>query len=181
MAAARDPGFRSKIAVKSKDSRIDPIGACVGVRGSRVQAISKELFGERVDIVLWDDDLAKFVINALSPAAVSSISIDDEAHSMEIVVSDENLAQAIGKNGQNIRLASQLIGWELDILSESQLGDKAVEQQQGEVIQLQEALDLNAEDAKSLYDQGFKSPQDLAFADESEIVLKIKMSNLLLI
>ena len=115
--AARDPGSRAKIAVKSNDKRIDPVGACVGMRGSRVQAISNELGGERVDIVLWDDNPAQFVINAMAPADVSSIIINDEAHSMDIAVESAKLAQAIGRNGQNVRLATQLTGWALNVMT----------------------------------------------------------------
>ena len=116
-AAARDPGSRAKIAVKSNDQRIDPIGTCVGMRGSRVQAVTAELAGERVDIVLWSADPAQFVINALAPAEVSSIVVDEEKHSMDIVVDEENLAQAIGRSGQNVRLASELSGWELNMMT----------------------------------------------------------------
>ena len=116
-SAARDPGSRAKIAVNSNDQRIDPIGTCVGMRGSRVQAVTSELAGERVDIILWSDDPATFVINALAPAEISSIVVDEEKHCMDIVVDEENLAQAIGRGGQNVRLASDLTGWELNIMS----------------------------------------------------------------
>src|SRR4029079_6381821 len=116
-AAARDPGSRAKIAFKSKDPRIDPIGTCVGMRGSRVQAVTSELGGERVDIILWSPDPAQFVINALAPAEVSKITVDEEKHSMDIVVDEENLAQAIGRTGQNVRLASELTGWELNLMT----------------------------------------------------------------
>ena len=116
-AATRDPGSRAKIAVKSNDPRVDPIGTCVGMRGSRVQAVISELAGERVDIVLWSDDPATFIINALAPAEISSIMVDEEKHSMDIVVDDDNLAQAIGRGGQNVRLASELTGWELNIMT----------------------------------------------------------------
>ena len=119
-AAARDPGLRAKIAVKSNDPRIDPIGTCVGMRGSRVQAVTSELAGERVDIILWSPDPAQFVINALAPAEVSSIVVDEDRHSMDIVVDEENLAQAIGRSGQNVRLASELTGWELNIMTEEE-------------------------------------------------------------
>ena len=116
-SAARDPGSRAKIAVKSNDQRVDPIGTCVGMRGSRVQAVTSELAGERVDIILWSDDPATFVINALAPAEISSIMVDEEKHNMDIVVDEENLAQAIGRGGQNVRLASELTSWELNIMS----------------------------------------------------------------
>ena len=115
--AARDPGSRAKIAVKSHDQRVDPIGTCVGMRGSRVQAVTGELAGERVDIILWSDDPATFVINALAPAEISNILVDEEKHSMDIVVDEDNLAQAIGRGGQNVRLASELTGWELNIMT----------------------------------------------------------------
>jgi len=119
--AARDPGSRAKIAVESKDSRIDPVGACVGMRGSRVRAVSNELGDERVDIILWDENSAQFVINAMSPAEVTSIVVDEESHSMDIAVDDEQLSQAIGRGGQNVRLASELTGWTINVMSESQL------------------------------------------------------------
>ncbi len=127
-AAARDPGSRAKIAVHSKDHRIDPIGTCVGMRGSRVQAVTSELAGERVDIILWAQDPAQFVINALAPAEVSRIRVDEETHSMDIVVDEENLAQAIGRNGQNVRLASELTGWELNIMTLEESQKKSEEE-----------------------------------------------------
>ena len=127
-AAARDPGSRAKIAVKSNDPRIDPIGTCVGMRGSRVQAVTSELAGERVDIILWSPDPAQFVINALAPAEVSSIVVDEDRHSMDIVVDEENLAQAIGRSGQNVRLASELTGWELNIMTEEESQKKNEEE-----------------------------------------------------
>ncbi len=119
LAAARDAGLRAKIAVKSNDARIDPVGACVGMRGSRVQAVSNELAGERVDIILWDENAAQFVVNAMSPAEVVSIVVDEDAHSMDIAVDEEKLSQAIGRGGQNIRLASELAGWELNVMTET--------------------------------------------------------------
>ncbi|MCF5576342.1 transcription termination factor NusA, partial [Pseudomonas syringae] len=124
MAASRDPGSRAKIAVRSKDKRIDPQGACIGMRGSRVQAVSGELGGERVDIVLWDDNPAQFVINAMSPAEVAAIIVDEDAHAMDIAVGADNLAQAIGRGGQNVRLASQLTGWTLNVMTESDIQAK---------------------------------------------------------
>ncbi|MBS0351483.1 MAG: transcription termination/antitermination protein NusA, partial [Proteobacteria bacterium] len=122
--AARDPGSRAKIAVKTNDGRIDPVGACVGMRGSRVQAVSNELGGERIDIVLWDDNPAQFVINSMAPAEVSSIVVDEDAHSMDIVVTEEQLAQAIGRSGQNIRLATDLTGWKLNVMTEKEAASK---------------------------------------------------------
>ncbi|HEY7841611.1 MAG TPA: transcription termination factor NusA, partial [Gammaproteobacteria bacterium] len=117
ISGARDPGSRAKIAVRARDPRIDPIGACVGMRGSRVQAVSNELAGERVDIILWDENPAQFVINAMAPAEVVSIMVDEDAHSMDVAVAEENLSQAIGRGGQNVKLASELTGWELNIMS----------------------------------------------------------------
>ncbi len=128
IGAARDPGLRAKIAVKANDSRIDPVGACVGMRGSRVQAVSNELNGERVDIILWDDNPAQFVINAMSPAEVVSIVVDEDSHSMDVAVNDENLSQAIGRGGQNVKLASQLTGWDLNVMSEEQAAEKGEEE-----------------------------------------------------
>ena len=125
LAAARDPGLRAKIAVKSNDSRIDPVGACVGMRGSRVQAVSNELAGERVDIILWDENPAQFVINAMSPAEVTSIVVDEEKHSMDIAVEEDKLSQAIGRGGQNIRLASELTEWELNVMTEADADEKS--------------------------------------------------------
>ena len=123
-AASRDPGSRAKIAVKTNDGRIDPVGACVGMRGSRVQAVSNELGGERVDIVLWDDNPAQLVINAMAPADVASIVMDEETHSMDVAVAEENLAMAIGRSGQNVRLASELTGWELNVMTEEDAQEK---------------------------------------------------------
>jgi N utilization substance protein A len=125
MGAARDPGLRAKIAVRSHDSRIDPVGACVGMRGSRVQAVSNELAGERVDIILWNDNAAQFVVNAMSPADVVSIVVDEDSHSMDIAVEEEKLSQAIGRGGQNIRLASELSGWELNVMTETAAEEKS--------------------------------------------------------
>ena len=127
LGAARDPGSRAKIAVKSNDRRIDPVGTCVGMRGSRVQAVTNELSGERIDIVLWSDDPATYIVNALSPAEVSRITVDEEKHAMDIVVEEENLAQAIGRGGQNVRLASELTGWTLNILTEEQSQQRVVD------------------------------------------------------
>jgi N utilization substance protein A len=123
-AASRDPGSRAKIAVKTNDGRIDPVGACVGMRGARVQAVSNELSGERVDIVLWDDNPAQLVINAMAPAEVASIVLDEETHSMDVAVAEDNLAMAIGRNGQNVRLASELTGWELNVMTEEDAKEK---------------------------------------------------------
>ena len=156
-AAARDPGVRAKIAVKSNDQRIDPIGTCVGMRGSRVQAVTSELAGERVDIILWSADPAQFVINALAPAEVVSIVVDEDSHSMDIVVDEENLAQAIGRSGQNVRLASELTGWELNIMTEeeSQQEERGGGRSRSSAL-FMEKLDVDEEVAQILVDEGFQ-------------------------
>ena len=152
-----------KIAVKSNDKRIDPVGACVGMRGSRVQAISNELGGERVDIVLWDDNPAQFVINAMAPADVSSIIINDEAHSMDIAVESAKLAQAIGRNGQNVRLATQLTGWALNVMTVEELEAKN-QAEDGKVINLlTSALEIDDEFAQVLIEEGFASLEAIAY------------------
>ncbi len=169
-AAARDPGARAKIAVKTNDGRIDPIGACVGMRGSRVQAVSNELGGERVDIVLWDDNPAQLVINAMAPAEVASIVIDEETHSMDVAVAEEALAMAIGRSGQNVRLASELTGWELNVMSEA---DAAAKQQSeiGSVIDLfMKHLDVDEELAQVLVDEGFTSLEEVAYVPVDEML-----------
>jgi len=168
--AARDPGSRAKIAVKSNDQRIDPIGTCVGMRGSRVQAVISELAGERVDIVLWSDDPATFIINALSPAEISSIMVDEEKHSMDIVVDNENLAQAIGRSGQNVRLASELTGWELNIMTveESQARH---EKESTQLCQLfMQKLDVDKEIAEILVQEGFTTLEEVAYVPLSEML-----------
>ena len=169
-AAARDPGSRAKIAVKSNDQRIDPIGTCVGMRGSRVQAVTGELAGERVDIVLWSPDPAQFVINALAPAEVSRITVDEESHSMDIVVDEENLAQAIGRNGQNVRLASELAGWELNIMT----ADESQRKNEEEFAQLRslfmEKLDVDQEVADILIQEGFTTLDDIAYVPINEML-----------
>ena len=162
-SAARDPGSRAKIAVKSNDKRIDPVGACVGMRGARVQAITNELGGERVDIVLWDDNPAQFVINAMAPADVSSIIINDEAHSMDIAVESAKLAQAIGRNGQNVRLATQLTGWALNVMTVEELEAKN-QAEDGKVINLlTSALEIDDEFAQVLIEEGFTSLEAIAY------------------
>jgi len=145
LGSARDPGLRAKIAVRSNDTRIDPVGACVGMRGSRVQAVSNELAGERVDIILWDDNPAQFVVNAMSPAEVASIVVDEDAHSMDIAVDEEKLSQAIGRGGQNIRLASELSGWELNVMTETDAEQKS-EGEMRELLELfSKQLDVDEE------------------------------------
>lgn len=167
--ASRDPGSRAKIAVKSHDKRIDPVGACVGMRGARVQAISNELGGERVDIVLWDDNPAQFVINAMAPADVSSIVVDEDKHAMDIAVESKNLAQAIGRNGQNVRLATQLTGWTLNVMTTEDL-DKKHQAEDNKVIDLfVTSLEIDQEFAQILVDEGFSSLEEIAFIPVSEL------------
>ena len=168
--AARDPGSRAKIAVKSNDQRIDPIGTCVGMRGSRVQAVISELAGERVDIILWSDDPATFIINALAPAEISSIMVDEEKHSMDIVVDDDNLAQAIGRGGQNVRLASELTGWELNIMTVEESKAKH-EKESSQTCQLfMQKLDVDEEIAEILVQEGFVTLEEVAYVPLSEML-----------
>jgi N utilization substance protein A len=167
--AARDPGSRAKIAVRANDPRIDPVGACVGMRGSRVQAVSNELAGERVDIILWNENPAQFVINAMAPADVVSIVVDEESHSMDVAVHDENLSQAIGRGGQNVRLASQLTGWELNVMSEEQAAEKS-ESEIGQHIQnFMETLDVDEEVATILVQEGFTTLDEVAYVPVQEM------------
>ena len=167
--SARDPGARAKIAVKGNDPRIDPIGACVGMRGSRVQAVSNELSGERVDIILWDENPAQFVINAMAPAEVASILVDEEAHSMDVAVDEENLSQAIGRGGQNVRLASELTQWELNVMSVQQAEDKNEVETQTLQKLFMEHLDVDEEVANILVQEGFSSIEEVAYVPESEM------------
>ncbi|UCD68813.1 MAG: transcription termination/antitermination protein NusA [Betaproteobacteria bacterium] len=169
-AAARDPGSRAKIAVRSNDQRIDPIGTCVGMRGSRVQAVTGELAGERVDIVLWSPEAAQFVINALAPAEVSRITVDEEKHSMDIVVDEENLAQAIGRGGQNVRLASELTGWELNIMTEDESQQKSEEEFSKLRGLFMEKLDVDEELADVLVQEGFSTLEEVAYVPVSEML-----------
>jgi N utilization substance protein A len=168
--AARDPGSRAKVAVKSNDSRIDPVGACVGMRGSRVQAVSNELSGERVDIVPWDDNPAQFVINAMSPAEVQSITMDEESKSMDIAVAEDNLSKAIGRGGQNVRLASQLSGWELNVMSEAQATQKTEAEAQTLQKLFMEQLDVDADVAAILVQEGFSSIEEIAYVPTAELM-----------
>lgn len=169
-SAARDPGSRAKIAVKSNDQRVDPIGTCVGMRGSRVQAVTSELAGERVDIILWSDDPATYVINALAPAEISSIVVDEEKNCMDIVVDEENLAQAIGRGGQNVRLASDLTGWELNIMSM----EESLAKNEKEILVIRELfmekLDVDEEVADILAQEGFTSIEEVAYVPLSEMI-----------
>ncbi|HEY8119667.1 MAG TPA: transcription termination factor NusA [Methylophilaceae bacterium] len=168
-AAARDPGLRSKIAVKSNDQRLDPVGTCVGMRGSRVQAVTGELAGERVDIVLWSMEPAQFVINAMAPAEVSSIVVDEDAHSMDVVVDEEQLAQAIGRNGQNVRLASELTGWTLNILTEEEAAKKNEEEYTSTRQLFINKLDVDEEVADILVQEGFSTLEEIAYVPMSEM------------
>jgi N utilization substance protein A len=170
LGAARDPGLRAKIAVHTNDSRIDPIGACVGMRGSRVQAVSNELGGERVDIIQWDDNPAQFVINAMSPADVVSIVMDEETHSMDVAVKEENLSQAIGRGGQNVRLASQLTGWELNVMSEEQAAEKTEAEARNFIEHFMEQLDVDEEVAAILVQEGFTSIDEIAYVPLNEML-----------
>ena len=170
LGAARDPGLRAKIAVKSNDPRIDPVGACVGMRGSRVQAVSNELAGERVDIILWDENPAQFVVNAMSPAEVLSIVVDEDAHSMDIAVEEDKLSQAIGRGGQNIRLASELSGWELNVMTETDAEQKS-ESETRELLELfTKQLDVDEEVALILVQEGFSTIEEVAYVPTSELV-----------
>jgi N utilization substance protein A len=168
--AARDPGSRAKIAVKSNDKRIDPVGACVGMRGSRVQAVSTELGGERVDIVLYDDNVAQYVINAMSPAEVASIIVDEDKGTMDIAVEESNLAMAIGRNGQNIRLASQLTGWELNVMTVADMKEKHQAENDKVLNLFIDKLDLDEDFATLLSDEGFTSLEEIAYVPVSEML-----------
>ena len=168
-SAARDPGQRAKIAVKSKDARIDPVGACVGMRGSRVQAVSNELDEERVDIVLWDDNPAQLVINAMAPAEVESLIIDEDAGSMDVAVNEENLAQAIGKGGQNVRLASELTKWTINVMTTEDAAKKQEAESSDVVAILMEALDVDDDVATVLVDEGLTSVEEVAYVPLDEM------------
>jgi len=170
LGAARDPGLRAKIAVLSNDPRLDPVGACVGMRGSRVQTVSNELAGERIDIILWDEDPVQFVINAMSPAEVQSIVVDEDRRSMDIAVDEDKLSQAIGRNGQNIKLASQLTGWELNVMSTNEASEKS-EAEAKEIEGLfMEQLDVDEDVAVILVQEGFTSVEEVAYVPLAEMV-----------
>jgi len=168
--AARDPGSRAKIAVQTNDGRIDPVGACVGMRGSRVQAVSGELAGERIDIVLWDDNPAQLTINAMAPAEVASIVLDEETHSMDIAVTEENLAQAIGRGGQNVRLASDLCGWSLNIMTEEEAAQKMEEESSKFVGEFIEYLSVDDDVAEVLVEEGFTTLEEIAYVPMEEML-----------
>ena len=169
-AAARDPGARAKIAVRTREQRIDPIGACVGMRGSRVQAVSNELAGERVDIVLWDENPAKFVVNAMAPAEVSSIVVDEEAHSMDVAIAENQLALAIGRNGQNVRLASELTGWTLNVMTEGEADEKSEAEAQALQRSFMDQLDVDEEVAAILVQEGFTTVDEVAYVPLDEML-----------
>ena len=167
---ARDPGSRAKIAVSSNDRRIDPVGACVGMRGARVQAVSNEFGGERIDIVLWDDNPAQYVINAMAPADVVSIVVDEDKHTMDVAVNADTLPQAIGRNGQNIRLASQLTGWTLNVMSTEDLQEKHQAESFAAINNLMKYLDIEEDLAQLLVEEGFTSLEELAYVPVDELL-----------
>jgi N utilization substance protein A len=169
LGAARDAGVRAKIAVKSNDSRIDPVGACVGMRGSRVQAVSNEIAGERVDIIPYDENAAQFVINAMAPAEVVSIVVDEDSHSMDIAVTEEKLSQAIGRGGQNIRLASELTGWELNVMTQQAAEAKSEGEQRKLIEQFKTQLDVDEDVAQILVQEGFSTIEEIAYVPASEL------------
>jgi transcription termination/antitermination protein NusA len=169
-AVARDPGLRSKLAVKTSDGRIDPIGACIGMRGARVQAVSNELAGERVDIVLWDANPAQFVINGMAPAEVLSIVMDEDKHAMDIAVAEDQLSQAIGRGGQNVRLASMLTGWTLNVMSESDAENKTQQESEDAVKLFMEKLDVEEDVAIVLVEEGFSTLEEVAYVPVQEMI-----------
>lgn len=170
MSAARDVGLRAKVAVRANDPRLDPIGACVGMRGGRVQAVTNELNGERIDIILWDSNDAQFVINAMAPAEVTSIMVDEDKHTMDLAVDDEQLSQAIGKNGQNIRLATELTGWELNVMSESDMAAKHETESKGQMDLFVNGLEVDEELAEVLVAEGFTSLEEVAYVPAAEML-----------
>ncbi len=170
MGASRDTGLRAKIAVRTKDQRIDPVGACVGMRGSRVQSVTNEMNGERVDIVLWDDNIAQFVINSMSPAEVASIIVDEESHSMDLAFEEDQLSLAIGRSGQNVRLASELTGWKLNVLSEAEADDKREGESNKIVMLFQEKLLVDEEVAIILVQEGFTTMEEVAYVPINEML-----------
>lgn len=170
VSAARDPGMRAKIAVKTNDPRIDPVGACVGMRGSRVQAVSNELGGERVDIITYDENPAKFVINAMSPAEVVSIVVDEEKNSMDVAVAEDQLSQAIGRGGQNVRLASELTGWEINVMTEAQAEEKSESESAALVKMFSSSLDIDEEVSAILVGEGFSTIEEVAYVPKQELL-----------
>ncbi|AVP97624.1 transcription termination/antitermination protein NusA [Ahniella affigens] len=170
MGCARDPGDRAKIAVKANDHRTDPIGACIGMRGSRVQAVSNELNGERVDIIPWNENPAQFVINAMAPAEVQSIIVDEEKHSMDVAVSEDKLSQAIGRGGQNVRLASKLSGWQLNVMTQAQIQQKSEGEQEAARQLFMDRLEVDSEIASILVQEGFSTVEEIAYVPEAELL-----------
>ncbi len=170
LGAARDPGLRAKIAVRSNDPRLDPVGACVGMRGSRVQSVSNELAGERIDIILWDDNPAQYVINAMSPADVVSIVVDEDKQSMDVAVDEDKLSQAIGRGGQNIKLASQLTDWDLNVMTEGQAEEKSEAESKELTNMFMEQLDVDEEVAVILVQEGFSSVDEIAYVPPKELL-----------
>ena len=169
-AAARDPGSRAKIVVSTNDGRIDPVGACVGMRGSRVQVVSNELANERIDINLWDDNPAQLVINSMAPAEVASIIVDEDSHTMDVAVEEENLAQAIGRSGQNVRLSSELTGWTINVMSVADAAEKQQQESSGYVDMFVAKLDVDEEVAEVLVAEGFTSLEEIAYVPLDEIL-----------
>jgi N utilization substance protein A len=167
---ARDPGDRAKIAVVAHDARTDPIGACIGMRGSRVQAVSNELNGERVDIILWHENQAQYVINAMAPAEVQSIIMDEEKHSMDIAVAEDKLSQAIGRGGQNVRLASKLTGWQLNVMTQDQVAAKSEAEQEAARQLFMDKLEVDQEIANILVQEGFSSVEEIAYVPSAELL-----------
>jgi transcription termination/antitermination protein NusA len=167
---ARDPGDRAKIAVLAHDSRTDPIGACIGMRGSRVQAVSNELNGERVDIILWHENQAQYVINAMAPAEVQSIIMDEEKHSMDIAVAEDKLSQAIGRGGQNVRLASKLTGWQLNVMTQDDVVAKSEAEQEAALKLFMDKLEVDQEIANILVQEGFSSIEEIAYVPTGELL-----------
>ncbi len=168
--AARDPGIRAKISVQAKDKRIDPVGACVGIRGSRVQSVSNEIAGERVDIIVWSDQIADFALKALAPAEIESLLIDEDKKAIDVVVSEENQSRAIGRGGQNVRLASELVGWELNILTDEEAEEKQAEETSQVVARFQESLGIDEDVATVLANEGFSVVDEVAYVDKQELV-----------
>ena len=170
VSAARDPGMRAKIAVRGNDSRIDPVGACVGMRGSRVQAVSNELGGERVDIITWSENPAQFVVNAMSPAEVVSVVVDEDSGSMDVAVAEDQLSQAIGRGGQNVRLASELTGWTINVMTEAQAEEKSEAEIASIVALFTEGLGVDDEIAAILIEEGFTTMDEVAYVPEAEML-----------
>ncbi len=170
VGAARDPGSRAKISVRSNDQNVDPVGACVGIRGSRVQSVSNEIAGERVDIIVWSENIAEFVIQALAPAEVESIFVDEDLKSMDVVVTEENLSRAIGRGGQNVRLASELTGWELNLMSDKDALEKQEVEQQELVKKFMTQLDIDENTAAILAQEGFNSLEEIAYVPKQELL-----------